>query len=71
MRLIFLRPSLFCALRLGPRRGLCALSALSAFNNYGVHDARTLVARCEGDARCILGAPNISKRKEHLNQPKK
>ncbi|MFS7965172.1 hypothetical protein Hanom_Chr08g00758991 [Helianthus anomalus] len=35
MRFIFLRPSLFCALRLGPRRGLCALSAPSAFNHYG------------------------------------
>ncbi|MFS7909432.1 hypothetical protein Hanom_Chr01g00094551 [Helianthus anomalus] len=38
MRLSFFRPSLFCALRLGPRRGLCALSALSAFNNYDVND---------------------------------
>ncbi|MFS7908071.1 hypothetical protein Hanom_Chr01g00078871 [Helianthus anomalus] len=35
MRLIFLGPPcFFCALRLGPRRDLCALSALSAFNNY-------------------------------------
>ncbi|KAF5770170.1 hypothetical protein HanXRQr2_Chr14g0656461 [Helianthus annuus] len=28
------------------------------------------VARCEGDARCILGAPNTAKRKKHLNQQK-
>ncbi|KAM0069243.1 hypothetical protein Hdeb2414_s0002g00082001 [Helianthus debilis subsp. tardiflorus] len=26
---------LFCALHLGPRRGICALSAPSTFNNYG------------------------------------
>ncbi|MFS7954172.1 hypothetical protein Hanom_Chr07g00627171 [Helianthus anomalus] len=30
----FSGPCFFCAVRLGPRRGLCALSALNAFNNY-------------------------------------
>ncbi|MFS7962861.1 hypothetical protein Hanom_Chr08g00731481 [Helianthus anomalus] len=32
----FSDPHFFCALRLGPRRGLCALSALNAFNNYAI-----------------------------------
>ncbi|MFS7941132.1 hypothetical protein Hanom_Chr05g00472571 [Helianthus anomalus] len=35
--LFFSGPCFFCALRLGPRRGLCDLSAPSAFNNYDVN----------------------------------
>ncbi|MFS8023199.1 hypothetical protein Hanom_Chr16g01448681 [Helianthus anomalus] len=59
MRFIFLKRSLFCALRLGPKRGLCALSAPSAFNNYGVdkevfghHIILFLCHRCRGLVCC-------------------